>query len=291
MTTLNDFNYTDNVDDVLAIYLNKLLAASLRSEYRNVQTITATRELDDADCPTQLITASGANRTVELAPAATTNHLFFVINAGVSNNVLVKDSTGVTTYATLEPGEWCLALSSGGAWFVIDSNAFSSAPFSDATAIIKGSSDATKLLRFEVDGFTTGTTRVLTPPNYDGTIATLAGTETFTNKRITKRVVAVSPSATPAINVDNGDTFTITSQNAAITSMTSSLTGTPTSGQYMEIEILDDGTPRGITWGASFASGPATLPTTTVTSKWLYVGFEYSASRSKWICKATGSEQ
>jgi len=113
---------------------------------------------------------------------------------------------------------------------------------------------------------------------------------TFTNKRNTPRVVAVTVSATPAINVDNGDIFTITTQSAAITSMTTGLSGTPTSGQKMLIEILDDGTPRAITWGASFASGSATLPTTTVTSKWLYVGLEYSASRSKWMCLATGSE-
>ncbi len=115
-------------------------------------------------------------------------------------------------------------------------------------------------------------------------------TQTLTNKRITKRVVTVTVAAAPAINIDNGDIFTITSQNAAITSMTTNLTGTPTSGQKIIIEILDDGTARAITWGASFASGPATLPTTTILSKWLYVGFEYSSSRSKWICMATGSE-
>lgn len=57
-------------------------------------------------------------------------------------------------------------------------------PVVDTTAIVKGSADATKLLRLEVDGFTTATTRVLTPPNYDGTIATLAGVETLTNKTI-----------------------------------------------------------------------------------------------------------
>lgn len=44
-------------------------------------------------------------------------------------------------------------------------------PFSDSLALIKGSSDATKLARFEIDGNTTGTTRVYTLANRDGTLA------------------------------------------------------------------------------------------------------------------------
>lgn len=40
----------------------------------------------------------------------------------------------------------------------------------DNTFRVTGSSDATKLLAFEVDGFTTGTTRTLTPPNADLTL-------------------------------------------------------------------------------------------------------------------------
>jgi hypothetical protein len=44
-------------------------------------------------------------------------------------------------------------------------------PVADTQTLVKGSADATKLLRFEVDGFTTGTTRVLTPPNADIVIA------------------------------------------------------------------------------------------------------------------------
>lgn len=53
-------------------------------------------------------------------------------------------------------------------------------PFDDGTALVKGSVDATKLLRIEVDGFTTGVTRVLTPPNFDGVIATTNNAQTFT---------------------------------------------------------------------------------------------------------------
>lgn len=40
-------------------------------------------------------------------------------------------------------------------------------PVADTQTIVQGSVDATKLLRFEVDGFTAGATRVLTPPNAD----------------------------------------------------------------------------------------------------------------------------
>lgn len=46
-----------------------------------------------------------------------------------------------------------------------------SLPVADTQTIVSGSADATKLLRFEVDGFTTGTTRVATVPNADVTLA------------------------------------------------------------------------------------------------------------------------
>ena len=41
----------------------------------------------------------------------------------------------------------------------------------DTFPVVSGSSDKTKKLRFEVDGFTTATTRVLTPPDADLTLA------------------------------------------------------------------------------------------------------------------------
>jgi hypothetical protein len=44
-------------------------------------------------------------------------------------------------------------------------------PVSDATSIVQGSTTSTKQLRFEVDGFTPATTRVVTPPDADITLA------------------------------------------------------------------------------------------------------------------------
>lgn len=58
------------------------------------------------------------------------------------------------------------------------------APFVDSTAIIKGSSDDTKLLRVEVDGITTGTTRVWTAPDADLTVVGEDTAQTLTNKTI-----------------------------------------------------------------------------------------------------------
>lgn len=52
--------------------------------------------------------------------------------------------------------------------------------FVDSSFSIIGSSDATKIAKFEVDGFTTGTTRTFTLPNVTSTLAVLGLAQTFT---------------------------------------------------------------------------------------------------------------
>lgn len=117
-----------------------------------------------------------------------------------------------------------------------------------------------------------------------------SATSTLTNKRITRRVLSIASSATPTINTDNYDAVTITALATAITSMTTNLSGTPTDFQTLVIRIKDDGTGRSITWGSSFASRGATLPTTTVANKLLTVGFIYNAATSVWGCVASAQE-
>lgn len=120
--------------------------------------------------------------------------------------------------------------------------------------------------------------------------AILAYTGTFTNKRVTPRITTITSSATPTINTDNCDCVTITAQAAAITSMTTNLSGTPTNFQRLVIRIKDDGTARAITWGSSFEAKGVSLPTTTVISKVLTVGFFYDSVTSKWGCVASAQE-
>jgi len=117
-----------------------------------------------------------------------------------------------------------------------------------------------------------------------------AATVTLTNKRITARVTTEASSATPTINTDNSDAHSITALAAAITSMTTNLSGTPTNFQKLIIRILDNGTGRAITWGASFEDNGVALPTTTTASKLLTVGFIYDTASSKWGCVAVADE-
>lgn len=97
------------------------------------------------------------------------------------------------------------------------------------------------------------------------------------------RIGTVASSATPSINTDVVDMFIITALAANITSMTTNLTGTPKNGQKLWISITGTAA-RTITWGASFEASTVALPTTTVSTSRLDVGFIWNAVTSKWRC-------
>lgn len=113
-----------------------------------------------------------------------------------------------------------------------------------------------------------------------------SATATLTNKRVTRRVVTVTESATPTINTDNADVASITGLAHDVTSFTTNLSGTPVAGDRLIVEITDDGTARALTWGSSFEASTVALPTTTVISTKLTVGFFWNAATSKWRCVA-----
>lgn len=128
-------------------------------------------------------------------------------------------------------------------------------------------------------------TAMYDPAGIEEQLVGLTASQTLTNKRISVRVDTVASSATPTINTDTTDMFTITALAVNITSMTTNLSGTPTEGQTLWIAITGTAA-RTIAWGASFEASTIPLPTTTVTTERLDVGFVWNSATSKWRCLA-----
>lgn len=114
-----------------------------------------------------------------------------------------------------------------------------------------------------------------------GSVVTADGTQTLSNKRITKRVNTITSSATPTPAGDTTDEFTVTALAAGATF--AAPTGTPTDGQSLIIRIKDNGSAQTLAWNGIYRfSSDLAAPSTTVISKTFYLGFIYNAADSKW---------
>lgn len=132
---------------------------------------------------------------------------------------------------------------------------------------------------------TTGST-VMTFPAATDTVATIAATQTFTNKTITKRVVTTTDDATSVINCTTTDVYEL---SAVANATEFSITGTPVDGQTIIIRFKDAGVAKALTWTGITALG-VTLPTTTVAGKWHYVGIAYNLAATAWHALAVIQE-
>ena len=112
----------------------------------------------------------------------------------------------------------------------------------------------------------------------DSKLSFISDTETLTNKRITQRLVTTTDDATAAIDCDSYDIYEL---SAVANATVFTVTGTPTNGQKLIIRFKDAGTTKGLTWTGFTAIG-ITLPTTTVVSKWHYVGAIYNLIGTTW---------
>ena len=132
-----------------------------------------------------------------------------------------------------------------------------------------------------------GKTKKMTTPNTaSDTLAAIAATQTFTNKRITQRVVTTTDDATAVIDCGITDQYEL----SAIANATEfTVTGTPTNGQKLIIRFKDAGAAKALTFTGFTAMG-TTIPTTTVQSKWGYVGAIYNSAASTFHVVAVGVE-
>ena len=80
----------------------------------------------------------------------------------------------------------------------------------------------------------------------------------------------------------------LTAQAAALA--VSAPTGSPQNGDKMLFAVKDNGTARAITWNAIYVACGSTPPATTVAGKWVYVGFIYNTTASKYHCVEVSQE-
>jgi hypothetical protein len=112
------------------------------------------------------------------------------------------------------------------------------------------------------------------------TIATYAGTETLTNKRIDPRVVSAASALTLTPDVSAADIYAYTALAANLT--INAPTGTPLDGDKLIFRLLDNGTTRTLTWNATYTVIGTTLPASTTANKMVYVGCIYNAANTRW---------
>ena len=108
----------------------------------------------------------------------------------------------------------------GAAWATFGGGGGGGGPtFPDNTFGVTGSADATKIARFEVDGFTTATTRTFTLPNTSSTLAVLAATQTFTGTTTFSGTFDVS-AATASLGTSTGTSTANVGTGATLTATT-----------------------------------------------------------------------
>lgn len=221
------------------------------------------------------VTASG-----DTAPAIGVRGYATTTHSGGRNIALYANASGSSTNnLALEMVAGDIQSDAAQTWTLVDNT--SSALSISST----GKADILKVVTTDAgEGITmSGTLGVTGAITNNGvTVPTISSASTLTNKRVTQRVLALSAnSATPAINTDLYDVVHITNQTAAITSFTSSLTGTPVDGDKLRISVTGTAAVA-LTWGASFEASTVALPTTTVSTTRLDMGFLWNSENSKW---------
>lgn len=117
-----------------------------------------------------------------------------------------------------------------------------------------------------------------------------AATATLTNKRITPRVFVTTSASTLVPEKDTYDCFSYTALAASL-AINNHSTSTVSNFKKIEIRIVDNGTPRALTFDTNYvARGGIALPTTTVANKMMTLGFEWVSAISKYNLIALAQE-
>lgn len=149
------------------------------------------------------------NAQADAAVAAAAAAAISETNAGVSNGNAASAAANAYGYSQAAAASEANAAASAAV-------AASAAAFVDTNPVVKGSADATKQMRFEVDGLTTGQTRVITVPDRNLTLAGL-DRNVFTGSQEQAEGAAIACSATLALNNTDGNFVHVTGATGPVT--------------------------------------------------------------------------
>jgi hypothetical protein len=266
------------------------------TEVGNGYIVIATGNIGDVNIDASLVTAS---YVAQLPDKPTSPQTFAMLSdvTGGGDVYLANDQTftGENTFAIGSGNDTPVTITKGGsnaALKVTKSSgsgdaievADGSVSIADETASTIAHFDGSKRIKSLATSTYPSLTELALVKGVGSQVVGTTDTNTLTNKRITARTGTTTSNATPTINTDNVDYYSITALAAAITSFTTNLSGTPTIGQTLWISIKDNGTARAIAWGASFEASTIALPTTTVISTRLDVAFIWNEATSVWRC-------
>lgn len=132
--------------------------------------------------------------------------------------------------------------------------------------------------------FVQGATISVSLPTQSGlTLATLTGTETFTNKRVTPRVVAMADATSFTPTGDSADVNTHANTQGVGTLTVNAPSGTPTDGQRLVLRVKSTNV-QTYSWNAIYR-GSVDIPLPTASSgasKADYMSFIYNSADTKW---------
>lgn len=133
-------------------------------------------------------------------------------------------------------------------------------------------------------GAAVGTSLTLSAPGTSSTdVPNLTSTNTFTNKRITKRVITVADGTTITPNADTSDFVLQLNTQAGGTLTVANPTGTPTDRQPLNIQLKSTNV-QTFSFGTQYRGSTdlALVTASTGSSKWDRMGFEWNANDTKW---------
>lgn len=197
--------------------------------------------------------------------------LTFTYNA---TSLILPGAASITTAA----GDVAMVVSEGsGNWrcvFYERASAEPLAPFVDTSPVVKGSGDATKKIRFEVDNLTTATTRVFTVPDAD----TKIGPSVLA---VGRNISARTNSGTPNTKIDIAADEVLLKDTNGLPILASALSGTVDFGT-VGANGIDAGSQVASTWYYGWAIAKpdgttAVLGSTSNSAPALPTGYTYKA--------------